>query len=135
MDINNDETNIVIKVSTAGSTQNGKKVDKVKSVSWTEPLTDSQTGQSSDPENDTSYVCDFCKSPVKALEYCDICQKWACKVCVGVSSVKKMTTISALTQEAKGLFWCCDSCRIDIHIKDKEFTKGIRALERHTHAD
>ena len=40
-DINNEETNIVIKVSTAGSTQNGKKVDKVKSVSWAEPLADS----------------------------------------------------------------------------------------------
>ena len=128
VDINNDETNIVIKVSTAGSTQNGKKVDKVKSVSWAEPLADSQSSQSSDPENDTSYVCDFCKSPVKALEYCDICQKWACKVCVGVSSVKKMTTISALTQEAKGLFWCCDSCRIDIHIKDKEMD-GIMKID------
>ena len=112
--LNSDTANIIIKVSTAGSSQSEKKVEKDK------------TGSNDDPDNDTSYVCDFCSSPVKTLDNCDICQKWACKVCVGVSSVKKMTTISALTHEAKGLFWCCDTCRKDTHIKDVEMDPNTK---------
>ena len=101
-----DKTNIVIKVSTAGATQ-PEKIDS-----------DDKT-KNGDSDNDTKYICDFCMSPVKVLDDCDICKKWACKLCVGVSSVKKMTTISDLTQEARGLFWCCNICRKELHIKDK----------------
>ena len=45
---------------------------------------------------------------------------------MGVSSVKKMTTISDLTQEARGLFWCCNICREDLHIKDKEIDASVK---------
>ena len=39
-----------------------------------------------------------------------------------------MTTISALIQEAKGLFWCCDTCREDTLIKEVE-TDGNTKIE------
>ena len=108
-----EKTNIIIKVSTAGAMQ-------------TEKMDSNDKQKNDDADNDTKYICEFCKSPVKVLVDCDICKKWACKLCVGVSSVKKMTTISDLTQEARGLFWCCDTCGDELRIKDKELDANIK---------
>ena len=104
-----DNSNFIIKVTTAGP-KSGEVDENEKQKS----------------DSDDLYICDFCKDLVKILDSCDLCKRWACKVCMDVSSQTKMKTISAMTKDIKGLFWFCNSCNTDLHIKDKEMELSVK---------
>ena len=75
--------------------------------------------ENSESENEKEkWKCGYCGDQVKKMMDCDRCHKWACKKCVGVSSIPKMKQIGSLTEEAKGLVWQCNECRKEIDCEE-----------------
>ena len=105
-----------------GFIERNKKVDTQEKEK--EPI--QKNSQIEDKENEAesekdeeSWKCEFCREKVKKMLDCDKCHKWACKKCVGVTSIPKMTQIGNLTKEAEGLEWHCEECRKELQFQLK----------------
>ena len=94
---NENNTKIILRVDT--STQESGNMEMQSIDKNVEKGTRTETKGSKD--NETEYACDFCCSAVKTLVDCDLCGKWACKACMGVSAVWKMRQIGPISRSQR----------------------------------